>query len=333
MRSISFLLSLSLLAVLSCVPRTQYEALETERNYYRSQMALADSLADQRAIQSYDQVEPADDRLDEQIQRMEELRATNVALNQSYQSLQARYDELLGQSQNMLNDSGDRVTGLQQSLAERTTLLEQREDELRQLEADLLAREEAIERVEADYAPAGGGQPASYGGSVAAPQAYGTTTARSPLTAGQTSALAVNDVRGRLAQALSGYPRDGYRLEEAAGGRLRLSVNEGLLTEDGYTVSVGGQSLLRALAGALRARSTSVLVVGHADNRGGNALRAYEDSTDKAINVAQQLTNFGMNPRRVTVAGRGFYDPVTNGITEADLAANRRTEFIVTVQD
>ena len=74
-------------------------------------------------------------------------------------------------------------------------------------------------------------------------------------------------------------------------------------------------------------------VIGHTDSSNPNAMRAYEDSTDKAINVAQQLINYGMSPRKITIGGKGFYDPVTNGITTQDLAKNRRTEILVTVAE
>ena len=333
MRQLPLLTAILLLALTACVPRDQYQALETERNYYRNQVALADSLEDQRAIQSYDQVAPSGLDEAQRIRQVEALTATNKALNDSYQDLKSRYEQLLSQSQTLLNESGDQVTGLQQSLAERTAQLTQREDELRQLEADLVAREDAIRRIESDYAPAGGGEPASYGGS-AAPTAYGTSAPVAALNARQSTALKVNEIQTKLSQVLTAYPVSSYQLLGEGTNRLRVVLNESLLTDDGFTVSPNGQSLLRSLAGSLRNQpAADLLVVGHADNSGGNALRAYEDSTDKAINVAQQLINYGLSPQKVTVAGKGFYDPVSNGITARDLEANRRTELVVTVRE
>jgi chemotaxis protein MotB len=315
----------------SCVPKEQYQALETERNYYRNQTVLSDSLADQRAISSYDEVDPTGNELDQRIRQIESLTATNTSLNNSYQSLRSRYDELLGQSQQLLSQSGAEVTTLQQSLAERTTTVAQREDELRQLEANLTAREEAIARIEQDYAPAGGGAVQTYGTAVAAPQAYGTNAVAS-LSTGQNTALQVNEIQNQVSQVMATYPTTAYQLANEGNDKLRITLSESLLTTDGFTVSPSGQQLLRSLANSLRTQAAAeVLVVGHADNGTGNALRAYEDSSDKAINVAQQLINFGMSPRKVTIGAKGFYDPVSNGITQQDLAANRRTELLVTV--
>lgn len=321
------------LAVSACVPKEQYSALETERNYYRNQSALADSLNDQRAISSYDEVDVVGNDLNQRIRQVESLTATNVALNQSYQSLQTRYEELLGQSQQMLSTSGDQVSGLQQSLAERTTTISEREDELRQLEATLSAREEAISRIEADYQTAGDA-PGTYASSVSSPQAYGTNVVRPALSADQNAALQINQIQSDLSQILARYPVSAQQMNVEGSDQLRITLGESLLSSDGFSINTSGQSLLRSIAGTLRTHtSAEVLVIGHADNSGGNALRAYEDSSDKAINVATQLINFGLSPRNLTIAGKGFYDPVTNGITQADLQKNRRTELLISVNE
>jgi chemotaxis protein MotB len=320
-------------AAVSCVPRTQYSALETERNYYRNQSTLADSLADQRAISSYDEVDLNGNELVQRIRQVESLTATNVALNQSYQSLQERYEDLLGQSQEMLSNTGNEVSGLQQSLAERTTQVSEREAELRQLERDLEAREAAIARTEGDYAPAGGGSPESYGSSPTNPEAYGTSAVRG-LSNSQNVALRINEIQNSLSQILAAYPVSSYSLINDAPDRLRITLAESMLSTDGFTVSSNGQNLLRSIAAVLRNQSSAeALVIGHTDSSNPNALRAYEDSSDKAINVAQQLINFGMSPRKITVGGKGFYDPVTNGITQRDLASNRRMELLILVEE
>lgn len=331
MKQIFIAVLLMAVAVTACVPKEQYAALETERNYYRNQSTLADSLNDQRAISSYDEVDLVGNDLNQRILQVESLTATNVALNQSYQSLQVRYEELLGQSQQLLNTSGDQVSGLQQSLAERTTAVSQREDELRQLEANLAAREEAIARVEGDYQTAGDA-PGTYASSVSSPQAYGSNATRPPLSADQNAALRINEIQSDLSQILARYPVSAQKMEAEGSDKLRVTLGESLLSSDGFSINPAGQSLLRSIAGALRTHaSAEILVVGHADNSGGNALRAYEDSSDKAINVATQLINFGLSPRKLTIAGKGFYDPVSNGITQADLQKNRRTELVISV--
>jgi len=219
------------LTITACVPQEQYAALETERNYYRNQAALADSLNDQRAISSYDEVDLVGSDLKQRIHQVEALTATNVALNQSYQSLQERYEELLGQSQQMLSNNGDKVSGLQQSLAERTTALSQREDELRQLEANLTAREEAIARIESDYQTAGEA-PGIYSSNSSAPQAYGSNAARPALSAQQNAALRINEIQSDLSQILARYPVSAQNMEAEGADKLRVTLGESLLSSD-----------------------------------------------------------------------------------------------------
>jgi chemotaxis protein MotB len=327
MQQTLFAVAILALFVSSCVPKTQYDAVVTERNYYRNQANTADSLADLQAISTYDEVGLTSNELEQRIQQVESLTATNLALNQSYQALQARYQELLDQNQQMLSSSGNQVTDLQQSLAERTAEVTSREAELRQLELDLQAREEAIARLENAYTPAGGGEPT-------APATYGTVSARSPLNPTQNAALELNTIQSDVNQLLEYLPPGDVVIAGAGINRLQISLPEHVLYSDGYTVSTKGQQLLRRLAGTLRNYPRAeFLIVGHMDSQNPNALRAYEDSTDKAINVAQQLVNYGLNAGKLTAGGKGFYDPISPNTTTEGATANRRTDIFITVNE
>ncbi|MEM6770385.1 MAG: OmpA family protein [Bacteroidota bacterium] len=313
--------------LLACVPKNQYEALVTERNYYRNQTALADSLADQRAISTYDEVEVTDNELSQRIQEVESLRATNIALNNSYQNIKSRYDELLTQSQSMLAKNGEEVTGLQQNLADRTAAVAQREAELRQLELDLRAREESIARVESDYVPAGGVEPSAYG------RVSSVNTGIPDVSGVQNAALVLNNIQSDLNQLLANnLANTDYVVAPAGINRLQVTLAERVLTDDGFTVSTSGQQILRRMAQVLRNYpGAEYIITGHSDNQNPNALRAYEDSTDKSINVAQQLVNFGLDPGKITAGGKGFYAPVGDSTTEAGRQANRRTDFYIII--
>lgn len=326
-----YLFSLLALGVVltGCVPKNQYQALETERNYYRNQTVLADSLADLRAIKSYDEVDNSGSELSQRIQQVEALTATNIALNNSYQSLQSRYEQLLTQSQSLLSESGNQVTGLQQNLAERTAGVAAREAELRQLELDLQAREQAIARIEGDYTPAGGGEPTSYG-------TVNVNSGRPALSAGQNAALRLNNIQSDLNQLLAGRLNGkDYIIAPAGINRLQVSLAEAALSNDGFNVSPAGQTLLQRIAGLLRNYpGAEFIVTGHASGDGsGNALRAYEDSTDKAINVAQQLVNFGLDPGKITAGGKGFYAPIGSNATPEGQAANRRMDLFIVIPE
>lgn len=305
----------------ACVPKKQYDGLVIERDYYRNQVAETDSLADERVISTYNEVPDDDRELERRIRQVEQLTATNITLNNSYQDLKTRYEKLLDQNQKMLTVSGDETTALQNTLAERTAAVAAREAEIRQMELDLRAREDALARTQSR---GGDAQPTGYG-TVVAPN-----TGRATLSGQSNAALRVNQLQNDLAGLMSYLPRDQYDLFALAGNRLNVTLQEATLTTDGYSISPAGQELIRGLGTTLRNYpEAEILIVGHASDP--NPVSAYENSTDKAINVVQQLITYGVDPAKITAAGRGAYDPVANNATAEGQRANRRTNIVVTM--
>ena len=313
--------------MLSCVPKDQYEALQIERDYYRNKTVEADSLADLRALTTYEEVDNTDAEQAATMREMETLTATNKALNGSYQSLLTRYNELLAQNQKLLTNTGEEVTGLQQTLAERTLAVSKREAELRDLDSRLKAREEAMARLEGNPTPPGDGAPVTYNNRVVA------ATGRD-LNSQQAVAMKMNNMQNELNQALNFLPRESYLIGSAGPNRLRVSLAEGLLTADGYALTPRGVDVIGRLAALLsRHPSADVTVVGHAGGNEDDSQAAYEDSTDKAIPVVQQLIAGGVNGGKVAAAGKGFYAPVADSSTEEGRAANRRYDIMITVME
>lgn len=328
----------------ACVPKNQYDALVTERNYYRNQIAEADSLAELRGLSTYDNnaSDQISSDLAQRIRQIEALTATNVSLNEAYLSLQDRYEQLLTQNQDMLSANTNQVTDLQRDLATRTAELSRRENELRQRELDLRSREQSMAATgvspagDSRYAQAGApaaaptpGAPTSYGTAITPGQSYGQPQGTTPLNALQNSALTLNNIQSELSQVLAYLPNDTYVLAGAGPNRLQLTVTDPTLFSDGFTVSRRGQDLVRRIAVLMRNYPQAELsVIGHAENGEQNALRAYEESTDKAINVAQQLVNYGIDPGQITAGGKGLYSP----IAAAGNPANLRTDLFITVR-
>lgn len=87
---------------------------------------------------------------------------------------------------------------------------------------------------------------------------------------------------------------------------------------------------LATVSRSLRAHPAStVRVVGHTDNVGSAAYNN-QLSQDRAMAVARVLIANGTSASRITVAGRGFYEPITSNATAAGRAANRRVEIVIT---
>jgi len=79
----------------------------------------------------------------------------------------------------------------------------------------------------------------------------------------------------------------------------------------------------------------SVLIEGHTDNvpfRGRNDVKDNWDlSVMRATAVVKELLkNEGINPQRITAAGRSEYAPIDPYDTREARARNRRTEIILT---
>ena len=82
-------------------------------------------------------------------------------------------------------------------------------------------------------------------------------------------------------------------------------------------------------------KDVSVLVEGHTDNDAYRGQSQVKDNWDlsvmRATNVVKILTsNAGLDPKRITAAGRGEYVPLVENNSSENKAINRRTEIILT---
>ena len=74
-------------------------------------------------------------------------------------------------------------------------------------------------------------------------------------------------------------------------------------------------------------QNISVLVVGHADQRGDDPTN-FALSDERARAVVNYLIYLGISPMRLSSRAAGENDLLTIGDDDAALALNRRTEFI-----
>ncbi|MDE5813907.1 MAG: OmpA family protein, partial [Muribaculaceae bacterium] len=77
-----------------------------------------------------------------------------------------------------------------------------------------------------------------------------------------------------------------------------------------------------------------VLVEGNTDNvpiSKTNIRNNWDLSALRASSIVQVLqTKFGINPQRLSAAGRGEFNPITDNDSEVGKQRNRRTEIIIT---
>ena len=143
-------------------------------------------------------------------------------------------------------------------------------------------------------------------------------------------------VRQKVADALLGFTGKGLTVN-MRDGKVYVSLENSLLFAPGsWNVAAGGQVALENLAKVLAEnQDISVLVEGHTDNdpyRGQSQVKDNWDlSVMRATNVVKILTrNSGLDPQRITAAGRGEFVPLVENNSASNKAINRRTEIILT---
>jgi len=152
------------------------------------------------------------------------------------------------------------------------------------------------------------------------------------------SALAV---QGTSLQKIFEQTRDALTKFEDAGadvkyknGLIYVSLQDRLLFPQGSTkLKPEGYEALQLVSGVVQQYHTvKIIVVGNTDSDGVG--KAFKDnwslSTERANTVVRLFRDkYGIDPARLTAAGKSKYDPVATNTTADNKALNRRTEIII----
>ncbi|WP_116124408.1 hypothetical protein [Lewinella sp. IMCC34183] len=310
--------ALTLLSLTACVPKAQFDTLVEERDAYRRQVVEQDSLAGVRSQVDRDSLAQLVRGRRQAVQQSESLTAANQSLTAQLTDVRARYEALLEQRSNLLEGGSSSTAEQQQDLLDRTAELNQREMRLQQRERSLEAREQSLSSIDEMRS-----------------QQPGAVRGTSPVDPHANAVLTADQVLEEVRQLMLASTDTGYVLERAGPATINLTLAGDLLFEGegSRTVSVVGQRVLRRLGGTLRNYpQAEYTIVGHAESLEGDALLAYESSTDRAIRVAVQLAQFGVDSGRIVAGGKGFYGadapPRLPG-----RAGERRTEVRITIPE
>ncbi len=146
----------------------------------------------------------------------------------------------------------------------------------------------------------------------------------------------INDLRSKLTDALLGFADKGLSVS-VKNGKVYVSLSNKLLFKSGRTdIDENGKQALLELAKVLKGQpDINVMVEGHTDTVAIGSSPRFKDNWDLSVLRATEVVRYltedgGVNPKRVIASGRSKYFPVSTGTTPEDLAANRRTEIILT---
>jgi len=119
-------------------------------------------------------------------------------------------------------------------------------------------------------------------------------------------------------------------------GVVYISLDDKMLYRSGsYEITDKAGEILSKIAKIiLDYKDYDVLVEGNTDTdpiSRPNIRNNWDLSTLRASSVVQALqNNYGIDPKRLTAAGRGEYNPITTNSTAEGRARNRRTQIIIT---
>ena len=119
-------------------------------------------------------------------------------------------------------------------------------------------------------------------------------------------------------------------------GVVYISLADNMLYKSGsYEISNKAEAVLSKIAKIIQDyKDYDILVEGNTDTdpiSRTNIRNNWDLSALRASSVVQALQNiYGINPKRLTAAGRGEFNPVAGNDTAEGKARNRRTEIIIT---
>ncbi len=142
------------------------------------------------------------------------------------------------------------------------------------------------------------------------------------------------------APAAAGFDPRGWLAAAVRAGQLQLSLqrcgwlvrfrSDDMFASSSSTLRPQVLPLLQQVAAVLRARSGSVLVVGHTDDTPGGARGAAINpalSLRRAQQVAERLRELGVAAASLRVQGRGSGQPLADNATPGGRSRNRRVDI------
>lgn len=289
------LLLLPIALLMSCVSQKKFNEVallkdqaEMKNEQYAKRIRLNEDLIAQLQ-KSADELKV----LQQEYQRQ----STNVEnLQKELADCRERYETMLDQNRTILSSTSGEKEALQRELAEKQLMLDEKQNQLYQMEAALVERERRL-------------------------------TELTSMMEDQNAKLAA--LKDKVTGALLGFSASDLSVVEK-NGRVYVTMSQNLLFPKGSKqIDKKGVEALGKLGEVLAQNpDIQINVEGHTDSD-GSAVLNWDLSVTRATAVTNILIDNGVSPTQVTASGRAFYDPVAPNDTEVNKSKNRRTEIIL----
>ncbi len=306
----------------SCVSGKKFKSLqETSKQYLNERDALKTENVD---------LSMKNKEMEARIASMEK---EATAIKQDLGKLQSEkdktkeeYNKLLGQINDLQNAQEDLIKGnvneTRKLLAELKTAqetLQNKEDLLRQLEQNLDTKKASLDELSYEL-----------------DKRNARMTELEQILDAQKKT--VQDLKNKVSQALMNYENKGLTVS-MRNGKVYVSLEEKLLFKTAsWDIDANGRNALKNLAAVLEKNpDIQITIEGHTDNvpftpgAGAQLKDNWDLSVKRATTVVRVLLEgSGIDPMRLTAAGRSQYLPVDDKNTPDARQKNRRTEIILT---
>lgn len=255
---------------------------------------------------------------------------TGCVSKKKYAELQGQYDKLKTEQQSLHNDYQEAKVSIAEYTSDRNSLAARLEEE-KQRNKEL---QEAYKKLQGSY------QENVSQGQVNISKLVDEINASNKFIKQLVEAKSKSD---SLNQALTNKLTRSLTREEmndvdvqVLKGVVYISLADNMLYKSGsYEIGErAGETLSKIAKIIMDYKDYDVLVEGNTDNvpiSQKNIRNNWDLSALRASSVVQALQNqYGVDPKRLSAAGRGEYNPVASNNTEKGKQRNRRTQIIIT---
>ncbi len=300
----------------SCVSQKEFTDVKDQLKAYKLKSSGADSLSAQNARME-NELQELKNEIRQSYKENEELRATNINLNRSFQENLAKLNSIEDANSNALATSSYDNLALKEELAKKDEELDAKDREIQSLNRDLSDCDYQIRRLENNFG-----------------ETSNSIEEKERRIRELEESIADNEatmkaLKASVEDALTGVAGKDLTVT-SKNGKLYLSLSQELLFKSGSDViDWKGKKALMQVADALNEHpDMNIMVEGHTDSDGSPA-KNWDLSVKRATSVVKILTNYGVEPERISASGRAFYAPLVPNTTKEGKAKNRRTEIIL----
>ncbi|MGK6351016.1 OmpA family protein [Parapedobacter sp. DT-150] len=246
--------------------------------------------------------------------------------NRKFKSLQANYDELSKKEQEL----NQRYQDAQQQLSSSGTRVESLEDQIASERENVKALQDALDKCLAS-SNQGGLNISKLVDEINASNRYIQHLVNAKNKSDSLNMVLTNN----LTRSLSREEMQDVDVQVLK-GVVYISLSDNMLYKSGsYEISERAGETLSKIAKIIMDYSDyEVLVEGNTDNvpiSQPNIRNNWDLSALRGSSVVQALqTLYGVDPKRLTAAGRGEYNPIETNDSESGRTRNRRTQIIIT---